>query len=29
MVEYCGKGDAGSTVTVAPSELTLTAAFHR
>jgi hypothetical protein len=29
MVDYCGKGDPGSTITVAPFEPTLTAAFHR
>ena len=28
MVDYCGKGDPGSTITVAPFEPTLTAAFH-
>jgi Protein of unknown function (DUF4232) len=28
MVDYCGKGDPGSTVTVAPFEPTLTAALH-
>jgi hypothetical protein len=28
-VDYCGKGDPGSTITVAPFEPTLTAAFHR
>jgi len=29
MVDYCGEGDPGSTITVAPFEPTLTAAFHR
>jgi hypothetical protein len=28
MVDYCGKGDPGSTITVAPFEPTLLAAFH-
>jgi hypothetical protein len=28
-VDYCGKGDPGSTITVSPFEPTLTAAFHR
>lgn len=28
MVDYCGKGDPGSTIAVAPFEPTLTAAFH-
>jgi hypothetical protein len=28
LVDYCGKGDPGSTITVAPFEPTLTAAFH-
>ena len=28
MVDYCGMGDPGSTITVAPFEPTLTAAFH-
>lgn len=28
-VDYCGQGDPGSTITVAPFEPTLTAAFHR
>ncbi len=28
-VDYCGKGDPGSTITVAPFEPTLTAAFRR
>jgi len=28
MVDNCGRGDPGSTITVAPFEPTLTAAFH-
>lgn len=28
-VDYCGRGDPGSTITVSPFEPTLTAAFHR